>query len=487
MNICAFKDYFGDACNGIVENNDSRGTIKLKKSIEKIDISNKARGANVFVEVGSIFHKKCREIFINSYYIKTCQKRKLNEEEKPTKRLRSNNSQDFDYATNCLFCENIVVDKNGVRHSEVYRVSTWNFQNKIIYHCRERNDKWGNEVKSRILFAIDLPAKDALYHRQCSNNFRNNRGIPLKFRKQSDDDGEQKQVGRPVDLEKADIFLDMMDDFENNDETISINDLILRMGTMCEEPYSHQTVLNKLKDNENIDMIKEGQKYILTSKLSTSKILKNFHSRKDSISGTDEDAWKQEIMYTAARLIKADIDKRKDERHLYPNIPDIGNIEKQIDYVPFLLRTFLREIFTGRKTDMDTRVAAIGQAIMQQHRPRSLMAPLQFALTMKVHDDCPGLVNDFHNSGFCLSSDEAKLFKSCAAADKPDPFSLMKGKFGHIIGDNFDHNKETLTGHGTLHNMGLIVVENPASDPQHQIRSLDLKTAKQNIESIIEI
>ena len=52
---------------------------------------------------------------------------------------------------------------------------------------------------------------------------------------------------------------------------------------------------------------------------------------------------------------------------------------------------------------MDTRIAAIGQSIMQQHRPRSLMSPMQFALTMKVHDDCPGLVNDLFDTfrAFC--------------------------------------------------------------------------------------
>ena len=185
-------------------------------------------------------------------------------------------------------------------------------------------------------------------------------------------------------------------------------------------------------------------------------------------------------------MIIAELDAVEENRKYYPN-SDLGDIEKQVSYVPFLLRTFLREIFAKRKTDMDTRVAAIGQAIMQQHRPRSIMAPLQFALTMKAYDDCPGLLNDLFNSGFCLSSDEANLFKACAASDISDPFSLATGKFGHIIGDNFDHNKNTLTGHGTIHNMGLIYVENPPSDPQHRIIRHDKKTVKQNVESRIEI
>ena len=108
---------------------------------------------------------------------------------------------------------------------------------------------------------------------------------------------------------------------------------------------------------------------------------------------------------------------------------------------------------------MKTPISAISQAIMQQQRPRSLMTPILFALTMRVHDDCPGLLNDLFKCGFCLSEDEAKLFKACAAFDRPNPFSSMEGQFGWIIGDNFDHNKITLTGHGTIHVMGLMLTK----------------------------
>lgn len=159
----------------------------------------------------------------------------------------------------------------------------------------------------------------------------------------------------------------------------------------------------------------------------------------------------------------------QEDRTFYPDISGIGNIEQQINYVPFYLRSFLSTIFKTRKTDMKTRIAAIGQAIMQQSRPRSLMAPLQFAMTMRVHDDSPGLVSHLNKFGFCLSDDEAYLFKACAASDSPDPFSLMTGKFGWIIGDNVDHNKITLTGHDTIHVMGLMMTQTPAAAPPHRI------------------
>ena len=182
-----------------------------------------------------------------------------------------------------------------------------------------------------------------------------------------------------------------------------------------------------------------------------------------------ENEWKKEIIQIAAALIKAEIGEIIEDRNFYPDISTISDVEKQLDYVPFLLRHFLGIIFKNRKTDMKITIAAIGQAIMQQQRPRSLMSPMQFALTMKVHDDCPGLLNNLFKSGFCLSEHEAKLFKECAAFESPNPFSLMKGKFGWIIGDNFDHNKITLTGHDTIHVMGLMMTETPSSNPPHII------------------
>ena len=42
---------------------------------------------------------------------------------------------------------------------------------------------------------------------------------------------------------------------------------------------------------------------------------------------------------------------------------------------------------------MKITIAVVGKAIMQQKRPQSLMSPMQFTLTLNVHDDCPGLLN----------------------------------------------------------------------------------------------
>ena len=44
----------------------------------------------------------------------------------------------------------------------------------------------------------------------------------------------------------------------------------------------------------------------------------------------------------------------------------------------------------------------------------------------------------------------------------------MKDKFGWIIGVNFDHNKITLTGHDTIHVIGLMMTETPSPIPPHR-------------------
>ena len=201
----------------------------------------------------------------------------------------------------------------------------------------------------------------------------------------------------------------------------------------------------------------------------------------------NETQWKKEIIQTASALIKAEIDDIQEDRTYYPDISDISDIEMQLNYVPFLLRHFLGNIFKSRMTDMKITIAALGQAIMQQQRPRSLMAPMQFALTMRVYDECPGLLSNLFKNGFCLSEDEAKLFKASAAKNNPDPFQLRNGKFGWIIGDNFDHNKITLTGHDTIHIMGLMMTKTPSEALPNKIVRCERNILTEKPSDLIQI
>ena len=60
------------------------------------------------------------------------------------------------------------------------------------------------------------------------------------------------------------------------------------------------------------------------------------------------------------------------DKNLFPTSDDLSN-EKALEFVPQMLRFFLQNIFTGENNG--TRIAFIGQSIMQSCRPRSLVCP----------------------------------------------------------------------------------------------------------------
>lgn len=100
---------------------------------------------------------------------------------------------------------------------------------------------------------------------------------------------------------------------------------------------------------------------------------------------------------------------------------------------------------------------------MQQCRPRSIMAPMQFLLAMHIHwaYGSSELIDDLSCRGFGLSYGEVKLFKACAAHQNKDQLENMANSFCHFIADNVDHNTETIAGKDTYHGMGLMCAATP--------------------------
>ena len=153
--------------------------------------------------------------------------------------LRSSKSENFAYSTHCFLCETIAVDSKWEKLDDVYRVSSWNCQDALIKFCNLPGEKWPEKVKSKIVFADDLPTKDALYHNVCNNNFRSRRYIPHKYQSSADANEVHRNIGRPKDEERFEAFQYVINDFyENDDETVTISELIDRMREICVEPYS---------------------------------------------------------------------------------------------------------------------------------------------------------------------------------------------------------------------------------------------------------
>lgn len=158
------------------------------------------------------------------------------------------------------------------------------------------------------------------------------------------------------------------------------------------------------------------------------------------------------MIETAAKLIKADIMSLKDSKAVYPSSVDI-NSEQNIIFVPDSLQTLLRALFS--QNDSSVKVASVGQAIIQASRPRTLIAPLQNALSVQMHHHFGSrfLLDTLNTLGFASSYTEVQRFELNAAAAAHDRTNTQfgNGTFVQYIADNVDHNLRTLDGHGTFH------------------------------------
>ena len=91
---------------------------------------------------------------------------------------------------------------------------------------------------------------------------------------------------------------------------------------------------------------------------------------------------KQDIIKTAAHLIKNDINEITSSRYLYPVFTDVSSVEKNMEFLPAGLRTFLKELFPD-KTQVKT--ASIGQCMIQGCRLKGLLPPLQLGLCVQLY------------------------------------------------------------------------------------------------------
>ena len=142
----------------------------------------------------------------------------------------------------------------------------------------------------------------------------------------------------------------------------------------------------------------------------------------------------------------------------------MSSIEKNLEFIPDLLRLFLRILFVGK--DVELQIASVGQAIVQATRPWVILAPLQLGLGVKMHHHFASkfLIDALHAHGFCSSYPTVQKFKrSASASHGTDIPGYTPGHFVQYIADNFDHNTRTLDETGTFHGMGIIATITPGT------------------------
>eukprot|EP00794_Sanderia_malayensis_P021141 gene21141-23219_t len=442
----------------------SKASALRTKGCDGLIRASQERGTSIDVRVGDYVHQECRKQYTNVNVIKKDLKEQGPDPNQPrnTQRLRSG-VQQFSFANNCLFCGKEAKFEDKKRGIDVFPVRTIDFEEKILEVCSTRKVAWAEKVEERIRSCSDLHAADAIYHQQCNVNFRTRRDIPRTY--QSEEQSTSKKMkGRPLDARKEEAFLNVASYLsENDDEQITVADLVLKMKEyMGEESYSakhmKKRILEHFRDEITITNI-NGRSDVVTFRTTAALILHQFHSLPKI---NDPEADKAHIIKAAAKLIKNDIKLRETSKSHYPPIDDISSVDNNLDFVPCSLQILLKNIFVEEKPNR--KVASIGQAIMQAARPKVLMAPLQLGLGVQMHHHFGSkfLVESLHAHGFCVSYSEVKRFESSAAAlQQNDVFGLASGCFTQFVADNVDHNTRTLDGTSTFHGMGMIAVATP--------------------------
>ena len=131
--------------------------VLRQKGSDSINTTSNKRGDDIKTVTGQKLHKDCRRDYIH--------KRNIVKQEpsastvSPVKARRSIES--FNYKLHCIFCAQTAKLSGRKRGHDVYHVRMLEFQDSIEAICKERNDKWANQVLGRLKFTIDLPAAEA--------------------------------------------------------------------------------------------------------------------------------------------------------------------------------------------------------------------------------------------------------------------------------------------------------------------------------------
>ena len=170
-----------------------------------------------------------------------------------------------------------------------------------------------------------------------------------------------------------------------------------------------------------------------------------------------EDQTPNDIIAAAAKIIKSDIRELPCDKSKYPIIDQMDDINYAKNWVPESLTIFLHHLISS-----ELKQVSIGQCIAQCSRPRSMIASIPFGVGVDIDKSfaTKWLVDHLSRLGFCISSDEVKLFKQSAAEESRhnQPPEEHRMKFTQWVADNVDHNICTLTGKDTFHGMGIISI-----------------------------
>ena len=190
----------------------------------------------------------------------------------------------------------------------------------------------------------------------------------------------------------------------------------------------------------------------------TDKLLIQFS---ESTKDVDVELQNIQLIETAARLLKTEIiENVTGIQEVYPSAEDL-NKDDSFQYLPNSLRLLLTELFACKEKDkIRKKISAIGQALIQAARPRTVLTPLQLGLAVQMHHHFQSkyLIESLHALGFSASYKEVLKFERNAAMISG---AKLDGRVDESItlkfsADNVDHDTFTLNGQDTFHGMGMM-------------------------------
>lgn len=290
----------------ICNNNLDSNTVVVTKGLKKINEASLIRGDRLHEKIEGRksveVHKVCRQNYTRPTSIKAATASLHRPDEALTSTsipILRNLGDTFDFKTNCFICgQRAVIDLKAPlsRRKEIRLVATLDIQTNLLHKCDERNDEWGERVRTIMLSVSDLVAPEARYHKQCHDTFF----------KTSLSVGS---VGRPKTDEEN--FLVLCKSIEDGDEcqfTVKQLQEIMADISGKTNTYSDRHLKDLLKEHFKDRIVVSnvsGRKTIVSLSDTAHKIVENWYKSKEQ----DPETERLRIVLSAADIIREDIQK----------------------------------------------------------------------------------------------------------------------------------------------------------------------------------
>ena len=270
-------------------------------------------------------------------------------------------------------------------------------------------------MKGHTAFVNDLHSEDTVYYQACNANFRTGKGIPQLFDDSTQSKPKSKR-GRPPDVSRESASLFVANYLkENDDEQTAVNDLLSitqeRLKDSSSDAFTSKWLKNRLmeyfKDDIAFTEI-NGKHNDVTFKTKAKNILHGFYKSRKSDDAEEE---KTRIIETAANLLRNEIKECNSSSASYPTTIDIESRNRYKDFLPNSLRLLLEKMFLAKSSNMRT------VSIMQEVRPKAIIALLQIRLGVEMHRQLGSrfLIDSLYCHGVCSSNSEVQKCEKSAA------------------------------------------------------------------------